>query len=49
MSNNKAEKPSFKDVIANLKKEMSEPRITRSAQVEIKIQSAATAKGGAKI
>jgi hypothetical protein len=48
MSNNKATKPTYQSVLADVKKEMAEPRVAESAHMASQKQSAAALKEAAK-
>ena len=48
MSNNKAKKQPYRAVLASVKREMAEPRVAESAQIESEKQSRAAAKEAAK-
>lgn len=48
MSNNKAKKQSYKAILASVKKEMAEPRVAESAQMEADRERIATVKEAVK-
>ena len=48
MSNNKAKKQSYKAILASVKKEMAEPRVAESAQIEADRERIATVKEAVK-
>jgi hypothetical protein len=48
MSNNKAKKQSYQEVLASVKKEMAEPRVAESARIETERQSITTVRGVAE-
>ncbi|MGA3292433.1 MAG: hypothetical protein ABSE45_00470 [Candidatus Acidiferrales bacterium] len=48
MSNNKAKKQTYQAILASVKKEMAEPRVAESAQIEAERQRTAAVKEAAK-
>jgi hypothetical protein len=48
MSNNKTRRPSYQEVLADVKAEMAEPRVAESARVGVANISTATTKEPAK-